>query len=225
MRDHEDRSGVIFQVILKPEQRHQVEVVCRLVEHQQVGLDNEEASEVCSHNPTARHFLGWTIKIVFLVAEAAEHFFGLRLNLGIVESIELAICLQVLRAGDVTCFFEFLECRFEFLEHSGTTCSDFDHSVVSDVLALLWEEAGQGPLVAFDGSFIRFLFAENDPKNGRLAGTVWTDESDSFAVVYLQVGVFEKRVAAVGFFKFSDRKHGSMRDVGFYIAECLVSAN
>ena len=37
VRDHEHRAGVAGEVVLKPPQRLKVEVVGRLVEHQQVG--------------------------------------------------------------------------------------------------------------------------------------------------------------------------------------------
>jgi hypothetical protein len=75
--DHEDGAGVVEQVALEPEQREQVEVVGRLVEHEQVRLHDEELGEVGAHHPAAGEGAGGFVEVVLLEAEAGEDFLAL----------------------------------------------------------------------------------------------------------------------------------------------------
>ena len=68
MRNHQDGPGIIQQVALQPQQREQVEVVGRLVEHQQVRLHDQQAGEVGAHDPAAGVFAGRAVEIGLLEA-------------------------------------------------------------------------------------------------------------------------------------------------------------
>ena len=46
VRDHQDRAGIIHQVILKPAERFEIEVIGRLIEHEEIGLHHQQAREV-----------------------------------------------------------------------------------------------------------------------------------------------------------------------------------
>ena len=76
MGNHQDRAGILLQIILEPEQRLEIKMVGRLVEHQQVGLLHEQAREVGAHDPAAAHFTGRTVKILFAKGQAGQDFFG-----------------------------------------------------------------------------------------------------------------------------------------------------
>ncbi len=64
--NHQDGAGVVEQVALEPEQREQVEVVGRLVEHEQVRLHDEELGEVGAHHPAAGVFAGGLVEVVLV---------------------------------------------------------------------------------------------------------------------------------------------------------------
>ena len=63
MGDDEQGAGVIGEVGLEPAEGLEVEVVGRLVEHEEVGLHDEEAGEVGAHDPAAAHGARGTVVI------------------------------------------------------------------------------------------------------------------------------------------------------------------
>jgi hypothetical protein len=60
--DDDQAAGVAREVVLKPEQRLEIEVVGRLVEQQQRGLGDEQAGEMGAHDPAAgkRAWRAWS---------------------------------------------------------------------------------------------------------------------------------------------------------------------
>ena len=76
----DEAAGIAREVVLKPEQRLEVEMVGRLVEHEQSGLADEEAGKVRAHDPTAREGFGLLVVVGLAKAEAGENFFGARLK-------------------------------------------------------------------------------------------------------------------------------------------------
>ena len=77
VRDHQNRTGISLQIILHPEQCIEVEMVRRLVEHQQIRLLHEQAREMRAHHPAAGHFPSGPIEIGFAKAEAGENPLGI----------------------------------------------------------------------------------------------------------------------------------------------------
>ena len=53
VRNEQNRAGIMSQIILKPEERFEVEMVRRLVEHQQVRFLREQPREMRAHHPAA----------------------------------------------------------------------------------------------------------------------------------------------------------------------------
>ena len=91
VRNHQDRAGIILEIILEPAERFEIEMVRRLVEHEQVGLHHEQPREVRAHDPAAAHRLGGAIEIGFAKGEAAQDALGLRLEL---VAAELGVTAQ-----------------------------------------------------------------------------------------------------------------------------------
>ena len=106
MGDHQERAGVRLEIILQPEQRHQVEVVGRLVEQEEVGLHDEQACEMRAHDPATAHLTGRASEIGFPVAETAEHLLGFGFGLRIAQGLMLGVGLEVFRAADGAGLFE-----------------------------------------------------------------------------------------------------------------------
>jgi hypothetical protein len=65
--DEQDGAGVGLEIVLQPEEGEEVEVVGRLVEHEQVGLHDKQAGEVGAHDPAAAEFLARLPVKVFAV--------------------------------------------------------------------------------------------------------------------------------------------------------------
>ena len=91
VRDHQDRAGIIFEIILEPAERFEIQVIGRLIEHQEVGFHDEEPGEVRAHDPTAAHGFGGTMEIGFAEGEAGENALGLRL---VLVTAELGIAAE-----------------------------------------------------------------------------------------------------------------------------------
>ena len=72
----EDGAGILAEVFLEPLQGLQVEMVGRLVEHQQVGRLHQKAGQVGAHDPAAAHFAQGTVEILFAEAQAGEDLLG-----------------------------------------------------------------------------------------------------------------------------------------------------
>ena len=53
VRNEQNRAGIMPQIILEPQERFEVEMVRRLVEHQQVRLLRQQPREMRAHHPAA----------------------------------------------------------------------------------------------------------------------------------------------------------------------------
>ena len=85
MGDNKQGSGVIAEVGLEPAERLEVEVVGRFVEHEEVGLHDEEAGEVGAHDPATAHGARGTVVVGVAEGEAGENAFGFGLEVVAVE--------------------------------------------------------------------------------------------------------------------------------------------
>ena len=185
VRDHEDRAGVIFQIILKPEEGLEVEVVGRFVEDEEVGFLGEEAGEVGAHDPAAAEFGGAAVEVAVAKAEAVEHLLGLGLDGGAVEFIEA-------RAGFVGFAGVFVagggeEAHFahdadEFGVHR---TGQLDDGFVADGRAFLREIADGGAALKVDGAIVGGFVAEDEAEQGGLARAVRADQPDAIAAIHL----------------------------------------
>ncbi len=190
--DEEEGAGIIFQVILEPEKREEIEMVRRLVEQEEVGFHDEQARQPGAHDPAAAHFPGLAAEIGVAIAEAAEHFLGPGFHLGIVEFVVLGVGLHVFGGGDGAGGFEFVQFfleEWEFLHAAGGNIED---GFVAVGFAFLREVADHGPFITFDGAGVGFTLLENEGKKGGFARAIGADERDAFAVVHLERSVLER---------------------------------
>ena len=206
MGDEEDGAGIVFEIVLEPEEGDEVEVVGRFVEHEEVGLHHEEAREVGAHDPAAAEFARGAVEVGATVAQTGEHAFGLCIDLRVGERFVFGVGLEVVGAVDVSFGFEFAEACFEGGDFAGASGGNIEHGFVTNGFGLLREEADHGPGVALDGAGVGFVAFEDEGEEGAFAGAVGSDESDAFPVVDLHAGFFEEG-DAVGFFQVANREH------------------
>ena len=81
VRNHEDGSRVVHQVTLEPQQTHQVQVVGRFVQHQQIWLSHQQLGHVGAHHPAAAHFAGRAVEVLVLEGKSFQDTLGLGFNL------------------------------------------------------------------------------------------------------------------------------------------------
>jgi hypothetical protein len=79
--DEQDRSRIGSKVILNPEQRGEVEMVGRLVEHEHVGLIDEKPRQMCAHHPAAAELPRPAVKLVFTKRQPFQNPLGPRFSL------------------------------------------------------------------------------------------------------------------------------------------------
>jgi len=208
VRDHQHRAGVVSQVALEPEQGKQVEVVRRLVEHQEVGLHDEQAGEVGAHDPAAGILAGRLVEVRLLVAEAGQNLLRLRFELVAVNKRELVLCRTVgrvaERAGGLV-----LAHRAQDVDHLRVDAhGDFQDRLVARIARFLREVAGDRVFIALDRAFIEVLLVEDHAEKRRFARAVGTDQGDAFAPVDGHFGLPEQGASAEGLGELMDAEHG-----------------
>ncbi len=72
--DDDDGVRILAQIDFEPGSAFEIEIVGRLVEHQQLGLREQHAAERCAHAPAAGEFLAGAREVVLREAEADEDF-------------------------------------------------------------------------------------------------------------------------------------------------------
>ncbi len=148
--------GVAREVILEPQQRLEIEVVGRLVEHQQRGLADQQAGEMRAHDPAAGEGLGLLVVVGFAEAQAGQDFLGARLE----------------RPVDVVVVVGF---RDELLAARG----DRDDRFLADRRAFLRQIAEIRPALPFDRAFVGLLLAEDQVEERGFARAIGPDEAET----------------------------------------------
>jgi hypothetical protein len=149
-------AGIARQVVLKPEQRLEVEVVGRLVEHEQGGLADEQAREVGAHHPAAGKGVGRLLMVGLAEAETGEDF----------------LCARLERPVDVVIVVVF---RDEFLAAGG----DVQDGLVAHRGAFLRQIAEVGAAFPLDGPLVGRLLAEDKVEERGLACAVGSDQAEA----------------------------------------------
>ena len=93
MGDQQDGAGILAEIILEPEERFQIQMVRRFVQHQQVRLLGQQPRQMRAHHPAAAQLARGAVEIRLLETQAGENLLGL--------GHELAVVLVIVRHGDV----------------------------------------------------------------------------------------------------------------------------
>ena len=208
--DH-DAASVGFQVILKPQERFEVQVVGGLVEQEEIGLLHEEAGEVGAHHPAAAEFAGGAVKVLFAETEAGEYLLGLGIELVAAEFVKavVGVVMDFFRVSGVNVVVgipgqdEFAEAG----EFGGDGGGEFEDGFVPGGRAFLREIAEVDAAFLDDLAGVGGFLTEDDPKERGLAGAIGADEADAVLAVHLQGGLIKEHLAAIGFADFRKSQH------------------
>jgi len=170
VRDHQQGAGIARQVILKPQQRFEIEVVGRLVQHQQVrGLD-EEAREMRAHDPAAGERACGPVMVVLAKSEAGEDLFGARF-----EGVVVNRGIVRVRGGLLEVFPPAAGTR------GRRTHGQLQNSLFPRRHAFLGEETDGGAPLPGEGALIGRILAQNDAEQRCLARAVCAHEPEAVA--------------------------------------------
>ncbi len=114
-------------------------MIGRLVEHEQIGLHDEQAGQMGAHDPAAAEFAGGLGEMFLAVAEAGEHALGLGVDLRVGEGLVLGVGLEILGAGDVPGLLEFAQALFQRGDFAGPAGGDIERGVIAVGFGLLRE--------------------------------------------------------------------------------------
>lgn len=78
---HDNDSSVseVLEVALEPDEGRQVQMVCGLIQHQNLGLAVQNLSNRDTHSPASRERTAWLIEVRFFEADTDENFLSLLL--------------------------------------------------------------------------------------------------------------------------------------------------
>ncbi len=151
-------AGVTREIVLEPEQGLEIEVVGRLVEHEQRGLADQQAGEVRAHDPAAGKGFGLLVMVGLAETEAGQDFLGARLE----------------RPVDVVIVVVF---RDELLAAGG----DREHGFLADRRAFLRQVAEIRPALPLDGALVGLFLAEDQVEQRGFARPVRPDQAEAIS--------------------------------------------
>ena len=212
VRDDEDRAGVALQMALEPEQGFEVEMVRRLVEHQQVRLQGEQPGEMRAHHPSAAHLARGPLEIALAKSEAGENLLGLGVETVAAEFVEAVVdvivnVLGMLRLDRMVGFPGF-ENPSQLRELRRDGSGQFDHRLVAHRRALLRQITELESALHRNLAGIGRRLAEHDGEERGLPRAIRADQPDAVFAVHLQRGVGEQRLSAIRFTDARESQHG-----------------
>ena len=100
--DEHHRFGTLFDKILQPLYRFDVQVVCGLVEEQHVGIFEQQFGKFDTHTPSARELRCLTLKISAFKAQSHKCLFDVLVEIGVVDGVEFfAQCANLLNQSHI----------------------------------------------------------------------------------------------------------------------------
>jgi hypothetical protein len=180
VRDHQDRAGIMLEIILEPAERLEIEMVRRLVEHEQVRLHHQQPRQVRAHDPAAAHRLRRAVKIGFAEGEPAQDALRLRFKL-VSPSSAKRPCASWYSSVSVCPFARLRKDALQLgvLRRDGG--GQFEHGFVAGRGRFLRQVTERRVAVDDHRPVVGFRRAEDDREQRRLARAVRPDQRDALA--------------------------------------------
>ena len=209
------RARVVTQRVLEPGHRIGVEVVGGLVEHQHVGLGQQQLRQGGAHAPTARHLAQHAVRVARREAQAVQDGLGFRLDGVTTEHLEAVLGLAVGRQDPVVLdaggaahpVGERGELVLELADLGRAPQHRVEHRAPRDLGQLLGQEADAQVLGTVHVARVGRLLAEQDLDERRLAGAVVPHQRRAPARDQRQGHVPEQLLAPEGFGHAGHRDH------------------
>jgi hypothetical protein len=206
VRRHEQRAVVLFQELLEPDERLEIEVVRRLVEQHRVGLHQQNARERDAHLPAARERAHVAVDHRWAEAQAREDLTGAALERVAAQLVEAGLHLAeagdervelvgFVRVGHVV--LELLELTRDLRDVARAVHRLFDDRPAAHLADVLPEVADRDAAIDAHRALVRRLFLHDVAEEGGLAGAVRAHEADLLALVERRRGTDEENLTAV----------------------------
>ena len=186
VRDDQNRSRVILQIALKPNEGFEIQMVGGLIEHEDVRLMHQQPGQVRPHDPTTGQLARRPLKIRIAEGQALEQALGL--GDGRTVGIEVVI---IFRLGT----------------GSMLAGGDFQHRLITHRRALLGQEADGRPALEGHQTVVRLLLLEDELEERGLAGAIRTHQAQSVLTVELQRQVREQGPSAIALGHIGNSQH------------------
>ncbi len=205
--NHQDRSGVSHQVVLKPQHGFQIQMVGGFVQHEQLGLPHEQSGQVRAHHPTAAEFAGRTFEVEIAKAQSLENLFGLGLQREPAEIVEPGVNVVLPVHRLVIPRFEGQHLLAKFHVIVGNPGGQFQDRLLAHRRAFLGEVANPDVPLDEDLALVRFLTPKHQGEQGGLAGSVRPHQTHPIAPQQLKRRAGKEGLSSVGFADFGQRHH------------------
>ncbi len=166
VRDDQDAPRIRLQVILKPEQRRQIQVIRGLVQQEKVGLLHQQTRQVSPHHPASTQLARRPIEILLPEAQADQDLACPRF-----QAITAQLLVSVMH---VVVHFLGMQrlgwmIRFPGLDDATQSrvlwrdpCRQLHYRLICHWRILLRQVTGLHPSFPADLPFVRVLFSQND---------------------------------------------------------------
>ena len=208
MGGEDDGAVIVFEVVLEPPRGFQVEVVGRLVEDEQIGVEEEQFSQFDARQPAAAEFRKFALEVGGLKTQPHEDHF--RLVFGIVAARSFVLVLHVAefphqrRHAFLVFFF-----RQVLLKHLHFVFQPFDVGGGLDyfiqqpplrcMINILVQVADGGTFAHGDAAAIRRDRPGDDLKKGSFTGAVRPDDGYTVAHAHVKGHAFKEVFGIIGF--------------------------
>ncbi len=172
--DHQDGTGIGPQIILEPDQRFDIQMVGRFIQHQQAGFLHQQARQVGTHDPPAAERAHRPLEIRLAEGQPGQDPLGFRFQFVETPFIQPLLggmpCIAVrrLRAQGIAQGRDFRRNR----------CSQFKDCFVATGLDFLGKVPHRHTVPESHRAFVRFQVAQNKTKQGGLTRPVWSNHPD-----------------------------------------------
>ncbi len=216
--DEQHGAGEVLELLFEPQHRVDVEVVGGLVEHQHVGLLEQQPGEGGPHLPTTRHLGEGPVHVGSGEPEAAEDASGLGLELVAAELFVAALQLAIRGEGGLVAVAELRFEGLEFvldLEHlTGAPHHLVEDRTLPGVEQFLGQVADDGALLSRHRPLVGLAEADDDLEQRRLAHAVAAHQRDPTTVLQLEAHTRVEGAGAERLRETGDREHPSRLSSG-----------
>ena len=199
--DHDDGALVAAQKALEPLHRLKIQVVCGLVEHEHLGIADQQLCQRDAHLPAAGEVRGGLLDVAFLEAQAEQHAADLGLDgvtaqhlVGVARAAgcgKLAlggvVAQRLLQLAQALLGFQDLHLRGHDLLEDGA---------IGHLDGFLLQVAHAGAPCEQDAALVGILATADDVEHGGFAGAVGAYERQAIVFLQFERDVGEQRAPA-----------------------------
>jgi len=197
MRDDQQRAGVAFEPVFKPDDRIQIQMVGRFIEQQQVGRAHQRLRQIQPHAPAAGKTGDRLLHLFQREAQAEQQLFAAR-----VDGIGVGVGQRAVQVADRNAVFgggglRFQRCQVCFQAAQGDVAVDRVIQCCAVQRRRFLCDIGDAPFGrVIDFALVGVQFAAQQAEQTGFAGAIGADQADLVAGIEGNVDIFEEGLDA-----------------------------